>query len=378
MAILSATSDHHFMRMALMMGRRGLGQVAPNPSVGCVLVKDGHVVGRGTTQPGGRPHAEVAAIAAAQDRFGPNVTKGATAYVTLEPCAHQGKSPPCTSALIAAGVTRVVSAMEDPNPAVAGQGHTQLEAAGMTVTTGVLAQDAQRSHAGFLTVLEHDRPMVMLKFGTSLDGRIATHTGQSQWITGSAARARAHLMRARFDGILVGLGTALADDPSLTCRLPGLEGRSPTRIVLDSHLRLPLTANLVRTASDVRTIILTREGAEKARRKAFEKAGVEVVGIPVPKAGAEGVPLDAALEQLALRGISRLLVEGGSQVAGSLLALGLVDMISWFRAGGVIGGDGLPAIEAFGIDKLVNMPRYQLSRQEKLGEDLLDIWVKQP
>ncbi len=366
------------MRMALMMGRRGLGQVAPNPSVGCVLVKDGHVVGRGTTQPGGRPHAEVAAIAAAQDRFGPNVTKGATAYVTLEPCAHQGKSPPCTSALIAAGVTRVVSAMEDPNPAVAGQGHTQLEAAGMTVTTGVLAQDAQRSHAGFRTVLEHDRPMVMLKFGTSLDGRIATHTGQSQWITGSAARARAHLMRARFDGILVGLGTALADDPSLTCRLPGLEGRSPTRIVLDSHLRLPLTANLVKTASDVRTIILTREGAEKARRKAFEKAGVEVVGIPVPKAGAEGVPLDAALEQLALRGISRLLVEGGSQVAGSLLALGLVDMISWFRAGGVIGGDGLPAIEAFGIDKLVNMPRYQLSRQEKLGEDLLDIWVKQP
>ncbi len=378
MAKLSATSDHQFMRMALMMGRRGLGQVAPNPSVGCVLVKDGHVIGRGTTAPGGRPHAEVVAIEAAKSRFGADAVKGATAYVTLEPCAHHGKSPPCIDALIAAGVGRVVSAMQDPNPAVSGQGHAKLQEAGIDITSGLLAEEARRTHAGFLSVLEHKRPMVMLKVGSSLDGRIATHTGQSQWITGDEARARAHLMRARFDAILVGLGTALADDPSLTCRLPGLEDRSPTRVVLDSHLRLPLTAKLVQTANEVRTIIVTREGADKARRKAFEKAGVEVISITPPKNGAEGVPLDKALEELALRGVTRLLVEGGSQVAGGLLALGLVDMIGWFRAGGLIGGDGLPAIEAFGVDKLVNMPRYQLSRQENLGEDLLDIWVKQP
>lgn len=371
------TNDHDFMRMALMMGRRNLGRVAPNPSVGCVLVKDNHVIGRGVTAPGGHPHAEVVAINAAQKRFGADSTKGATAYVTLEPCAHQGKSPPCIDALIAAGISRLVSAMEDPNPAVSGEGHRKLQDAGIVIESGLLETEARQTHAGFLSVLERDRPVVMLKFGTSLDGKIATHTGQSQWITGQQARARSHLMRARCDGIMVGLGTALADDPSLTCRLSGLEDRSPARIVLDSHLRLPLTANLVQTAEQVRTIIMCRDDVDKARRKAFEQAAVEIVPIHAPK-DAEGVPLDDVMEQLALRGVTRLMVEGGSQVAAGLLALGLVDIIAWFRAGGVIGGDGLPAVEAFGIDKLANMPRYQLSRQEKLGQDLLDIWVKQP
>jgi len=371
-----ATDDTRFMRMALMMGRRGLGRVAPNPSVGCVLVKNGRVIGRGTTAPGGRPHAEVEAITSAKARFGPAVTKGATAYVTLEPCSFHGKSAPCVDALIKAGIARVVCAIEDPNPKVSGSGFTQLRNAGIEVQTGILESDARASHAGFFQKITNNRPYVMLKLGTSLDGKIATHSGKSQWITGPQARARAHFMRARFDAIMVGIGTALADDPELTCRLPGLEDRSPIRVVVDSHMRLPLTAGLVKSARDVPTILLTRDKSDKARRKAFVDAGVDVLTIPTAE-GEEGVALSSALTALAEKGVTRLMVEGGSQIAAGLFKAGCVDTIAWFRAGGVIGGDGMAGIAGIGVDAPTNMPRYQLSRQEILGQDTLDIWVKQ-
>lgn len=369
-------NDRWFMRMALMMGRRGLGRVAPNPSVGCVLVKNGRVLARGTTAPGGRPHAEVVAIDAAKERFGPAVTKGATAYVTLEPCSHHGKSPPCSEALVKAGIARLVCAVEDLNPKVSGSGFEMLRDAGIEVEVGLLEQEARRTHAGFFSVMSENRPFVMLKLGTSLDGKIASKSGKSQWITGEKARARGHYMRSRFDGIMVGIGTALADDPQLTCRVPGLEDRSPTRIVLDSHLRLPLTAGLVQTAREIPTIILTKDGHDKARRKAFVEAGVDVIVVPSSDEG-EGIAIEAALTALADRGITRLMVEGGAQVAGGLIRGGFVDMIAWFRAGAIMGGDGMAGISGIGVEKPANMPRYQLSRQELLGQDTLDIWVKQ-
>src|SRR5580700_4659831 len=234
-----ARLDLGHMRTALGLARRGLGNTWPNPAVGCVIVKDGRVVGRGWTQKGGRPHAETEALA----RAGKGA-KGATAYVSLEPCSHHGKTPPCAEALIAAGVSRVVAAVEDPDPRVSGRGIARLRAAGIAVEAGLCAAEAAELNAGFFCRVAQGRPLVTLKLAASLDGRIATPTGKSRWITGPAARERAHLLRAAHDAVLIGTGTALADDPQLTCRLPGLEARSPVRIVIDRTLRLPATLRL--------------------------------------------------------------------------------------------------------------------------------------
>lgn len=357
------------MRAALSLARRGLGRVAPNPAVGCVLVKDGRVVGRGWTQPGGRPHAETEALGRAGDR-----AKGACAYVTFEPCVHHGQTPPCAEALIAAGIARCVVALEDPDPRVSGAGIARLREAGVEVELGVMAEQAAEVNAGFLMRVAAGRPLVTLKLATSLDGRIATRAGESRWITGTPARAYAHMLRAGHDAILVGSGTALADNPRLDVRLPGLEDRAPLRVVLDTRLRLPLSHDLVVGAREHPTLLVTRPGHDGGRLDAYETAGVEVAAV---EQGAAGDPsLDAVLGLLGGRGVTRLLVEGGGRVAAGLFREGLVDRIVWFHAPGVIGGDGVAAVGGFDLAHLVDMRGFRRLSVSSLGEDLVATYVR--
>jgi diaminohydroxyphosphoribosylaminopyrimidine deaminase/5-amino-6-(5-phosphoribosylamino)uracil reductase len=359
------------MRAALALARRGLGRVAPNPAVGCVLVQNGRVLGRGWTQPGGRPHAECEALA----RTG-QAARGATAYVTLEPCAHLGKTPPCAEALIEAGIARCVVALEDPDPRVAGGGLNKLQKAGIVVDLGLLADLAAELNAGYLMRLAVGRPLVTLKLATTLDGRIATKSGESRWITGPAARARAHLLRAESDAVLVGGGTALADDPRLDVRLSGLEDRAPLRVVLDGRLRLPLTHDLVVRASAQPTCLVTRPGGDAKRLAAYREAGLEIVEAPDDEEG--NLSLEAALAALGGRGVNDLLVEGGGQVAAGLLRQGLVDRLVWVRAPCVIGGDGLPAATGFGLEQLEAAPRFVLVAAVPAGEDMVETYRPVP
>lgn len=353
------------MRIALALARRGLGSVWPNPSVGCVIVRNQGIVGRGWTQPGGRPHAETEALR----RAGP-AARGATAYVSLEPCSHHGQTPPCADALIAAGVARVVAATEDPDPRVSGSGLRRLEDAGIAVDCGVRRVEAEALNAGFLMRVRSGRPLVCLKTATTLDGRIAVHTGESRWITGPEARERVHLMRARYDAVMVGVGTATADDPELTCRLPGLPARQPVRVVVDARLRLPLTSKLVRTAREVPTWIVTRDDADSRRAGALLDLGVELIQL---RPSASGYPdPKAMLAALGGRGVTRLLVEGGATLAAVLLRAALIDRIAWFRSGGIIGGDGIPAVEAYGVDRLAAMAQFDRQSVTRLGGDLLE------
>ncbi|WP_425514339.1 bifunctional diaminohydroxyphosphoribosylaminopyrimidine deaminase/5-amino-6-(5-phosphoribosylamino)uracil reductase RibD [Azospirillum soli] len=361
--------DLRYMRAALALAARGLGNTWPNPAVGCVLVKDGAVVGRGWTQPGGRPHAETEALA----RAGASA-HGATAYVTLEPCNHHGKTPPCSEALVAAGVARVVVACGDPDPRVAGGGLERLRAAGIAVVTGVCEAEAWALNEGFFRRIQDHRPLYTLKAATTLDGRIATHSGVSQWITGPTARAWGHRLRASHDAIMVGIRTALTDDPELTCRLPGLTHHSPVRIVVDSRLRLPLTGRLAATARAVPTWIVTREDADAARLEAFTDCGVEVIRVTADSAGLPD--LGEASAVLARRGLTRVLVEGGATLAASLLRAGLADRLEWFRASSVMGGDGLPAVHGFGVDALDQMARFTRVSVRQAGEDLVESYVK--
>jgi diaminohydroxyphosphoribosylaminopyrimidine deaminase/5-amino-6-(5-phosphoribosylamino)uracil reductase len=357
------------MRAALALARRNLGAVWPNPAVGCVLVRDGVVVvGRGWTQPGGRPHAETEALARAGED-----TVGTAAYVTLEPCSHHGQTPPCADALIAAKVARVVVAIEDPDPRVSGSGLARLRQAGIAVETGVCAEEATEINAGFLLRVREGRPLVTLKVATTLDGRIATHGGESRWITGEPARQRAHALRAEHDAILVGVGTALADDPDLTCRLPGLSHRSPVRIVVDPRLRLPLTARIVRSAKQIPTWIVAYHDADPARRRVLTECGIELIDVR-PLSGDRPDMLEM-LRSLAARGITRVLVEGGSRVSGALLGDGLVDRIVWFRAPILIGGDGTPVAQAFGVDRLADAPRFRRVAVEPCGEDMIETYT---
>lgn len=359
--------DIRWMRAALGLARRAVGSTAENPAVGCVIVRDGVVVGRGATQPGGRPHAETEAL-----RQAGAAARGATAYVTLEPCAHHGQTPPCAEALASAGLSRVVAAIRDPDPRVDGGGLLALERAGIEVVTNVLSEDAAQLMAGFLARLKSGRPHVTLKLATSLDGRIATASGNSKWITGPEARARGHLMRARSDAILVGIGTVLADDPLLDCRLPGLEARSPARIVLDSTLRLPAGCRLLATAARLRTIILTTDAANPGT-----VAGLEAIGCEVRLIGSDEdgrVDLVAAFAMLGDLGFGRVLVEGGGSVAAGLIKGGLVDEIDWFRAPLVLGGDGLPGVAQLGLERVDQAPRMIRISVETIGHDILEIF----
>lgn len=358
-------TDHRFMALALSLGRRGMGQCWPNPAVGCVLVRQGRIVGRGWTQPGGRPHAETQALAQAGD-----LARGATAYVSLEPCAHTGQTPPCSQALIAAGVARVVAAVEDSDARVAGQGFAQLRAAGIAVTTGVLAAQAARDHAGFFLRTEQGRPLVTLKLATSFDGRIATATGHSHWITGPQARRHVHALRARHDAVMVGAGTARADDPGLTVRDLGID-RQPVRVVVSRHLDLPLMGQLARTAAETPVWLCHGASVDPERVRAWQGLGAQLIPCAL-----QGTQIDAAdmLRQLGAAGLTRIFCEGGGGLAATLLAEDLVDELIGFTAGLTIGAEGLPAIGALGLGRLSEAPRFDLVETRVLGGDVLHHW----
>jgi diaminohydroxyphosphoribosylaminopyrimidine deaminase/5-amino-6-(5-phosphoribosylamino)uracil reductase len=352
--------DLEHMAAALSLAARNLGQVWPNPAVGCVVVDaDGHVVGRGFTQPGGRPHAETEALAMAGMR-----ARGGTAYVTLEPCAHHGKTPPCAEALIAAGIARCVAAIKDPDPRVSGGGLAKLRKAGIAVETGVLADQATALNIGFLTRIKAGRPFVALKLATSLDGRIATRAGQSRWITGEAARAFGHRLRATHDAIAVGSGTVLADDPELTCRLAGLEHRSPVRLVFDRRGRIPTSAKVM---SEVPPTWVIGSGLTEVAKKAAQY--IEVAVHPD-----DGPWLTSASRKLATAGLTRILVEGGANLATALLKAGLVDRLYWFRAPIVIGGDGLPGLTSLAVDRLAESVGLRCTGRRALGNDVLELY----
>jgi len=356
-------NDLSHMRAALALARRGLGNCWPNPSVGCVVVKDGRVVGRAVTSPGGRPHAEPMALAMAGE-----AARGATVYVTLEPCCHHGRTPPCTDALIAAGVGRVVIAARDCDPRVNGEGISRLRAAGIEVEEGLLREAAEDVNAGFFLRVRQGRPLVTLKLASTLDGRIATRGGESRWITGETARRATHALRGRHDAVMVGVGTALADDPELTCRIPDFKPVPVVRVVADSHLRTSLTSKLVATAHDAPTWVLARADADAGRRAALEGVGVTVMSVG---ASDMGVDLLAGLKAMAASGITRVLVEGGAQLAAALLRADLVDRIAWFHAPSVMGGDGWPAAQAFGVQTLAAMPRFVREAATPVGADML-------
>jgi len=365
-----SAADRTAMAAALALGRRGLGRVAPNPAVGCVILDaEGHVAGRGWTQPGGRPHAETEALARAGDR-----ARGGTAYVTLEPCSHHGRTPPCADALIAAGVARVVAALMDPDDRVAGRGLARLEAAGVQVDVGLGDREARFDQAGFLMRIEEGRPLVALKSAMTLDGRIAAASGDSKWITGPEARRQGHLLRARHDAILVGAGTARADDPRLDCRIPGLEAASPLRIVVDSRLGIDPGLDLVEAAAERPTWIFGREDAPADRRAALEAAGVRVFAAPADATGR--VDLAAVLGLLAAEGVTRLLVEGGAAVAAALLGQGLVDRIHAFRAPFALGADGLAAIGPLGLDRVRDAPRFIRREMSAADDDGVELYAR--
>jgi diaminohydroxyphosphoribosylaminopyrimidine deaminase/5-amino-6-(5-phosphoribosylamino)uracil reductase len=349
------------MRHALALAERALGTTAPNPAVGCVIVKDERVVGRGWTQAGGRPHAETMALAEAGE-----AARGATAYVTLEPCAHQGETPPCANALVQAGIARVVSAVEDPDPRVSAKGLAMLRDGGVKVTAGVLEKDAAYLNAGFFLKVRENRPLVTLKIAQSLDGKTATVSGQSKWITGSQARRFGHLLRVKHDAILVGIETALADDPELTCRISGLDDRSPIRVVLDTRLRLGEWSKLAQTARDTPTLVFTTAHGGGA----LEACGVAVIRTVKDARGRPDIA--AVLKDLAKRGITRLLVEGGASVHASFLDRGFADRLEIFRAPIVLGASGRNAIDALAALDLDEASRFVSTDRRVLGPDLLE------
>jgi diaminohydroxyphosphoribosylaminopyrimidine deaminase/5-amino-6-(5-phosphoribosylamino)uracil reductase len=352
------------MRAALALARRGLGNAWPNPAVGCVLVKRAQVIGRGWTQPGGRPHAETEALRRAGD-----AARGAIAYVTLEPCSHHGRTPPCCEALAEAGIARVVMAMRDPDPRVNGRGLAMLRGAGIAVEEGLLEAEARALNAGFFRRIQAGMPLVTLKLASTLDGRIATASGESRWITGEAARREVHALRARHDAILVGSGTVLADDPDLTCRIPGMERVPMLRVVADARLRTPPSARLVQSAGVAPVLIMTAHGHPPAAQAPFMEAGADMVTVPAHAVG--GLDLPSLLRALGRRGVTRVLAEGGAGLAAALLRQGLVDRLAWFHAPAVMGGDGHPALEGLRLAALSAMPRFRRVALRALGDDML-------
>jgi diaminohydroxyphosphoribosylaminopyrimidine deaminase/5-amino-6-(5-phosphoribosylamino)uracil reductase len=359
---LQPLTDVDHMRHALRLAERVLGQTAPNPAVGCIIYsRDGRIVGRGWTGRGGRPHAETIALAQAG-----SAAEGATAYVTLEPCAHHGNTPPCAEALVQARIARVVAAISDPDPRVNGAGFARLRAAGVEVVTDVLKDDAALLNAGFFLRVREARPFVTLKMATSADGRIASAGGDSHWITGEDARRFGHLLRARHDAALIGVETAIADDPALNCRLPGLEDRSPVRIILDSRLRLPPSSKLAKTATEIPTWVFTvAEGGGELRDR-----GVEIFNVGRDARGRPDIA--AVLRTLAERGLTRLLVEGGAGIHASFVDRGFADRLEIFRAPLLLGAAGHPAIDALAAFSLDEAPRFIRTGTRRLGTDLLE------
>jgi diaminohydroxyphosphoribosylaminopyrimidine deaminase / 5-amino-6-(5-phosphoribosylamino)uracil reductase len=362
--------DRRWMEAALNLGERSLGLAAPNPSVGAILVKDGVVVGRGATAAGGRPHAERLAIAQAAE-----AARGATLYVTLEPCAHVGATSPCADAVVEAGIARVVSAIEDPNPKVAGQGHARLRAAGLRVDVGPGADQARRDHLGHVLRVTQGRACVTLKLAETADGFASGAPGDRRLrITGPIANARVQVMRATHEAIMVGVGTALVDDPALTVRLPGLD-RRPLRVVLDTHLRLPAGSQLATRARETPTLVIAgpEAPADAAARLADLGVAVERVGVD---AGGH-IDLRQALAVLCARGITRVFSEGGPRVASQLVVSGLADMVALFTAEKPLGRPGLPALSEEARARLNDPERYRLVQTAAYAADVMRLWERQ-
>jgi diaminohydroxyphosphoribosylaminopyrimidine deaminase/5-amino-6-(5-phosphoribosylamino)uracil reductase len=354
------------MRLALLQARRARGRSSPNPPVGAVVYRGDEVLGRGSTRPVGGAHAEVVALDRALRSHGERAVRGAHLAVTLEPCCHQGRTGPCTERILADGVARVIVGHRDPHPEMRGRSLRRLRRAGVAVETGVLEADCREQHRGFLSVVECGRPFVVLKLAASLDGRIATRTGESRWITGARARAGVHRLRAGVDAILVGAETALADDPELTARRGGRVVHRPIRVLADSRLRVPPTAKLYRGGAPP-THVLCSRAAPAARRRALTARGAVLVD--VPRRG-RGLDLARGLSRLAELGITELLVEGGGEIAASLFKEALVDEVHWFVAPKLLGSDGRPALGALALCALADAPELRDVRVRRLGNDL--------
>jgi diaminohydroxyphosphoribosylaminopyrimidine deaminase/5-amino-6-(5-phosphoribosylamino)uracil reductase len=359
-------SDRKFMRLALALAGEVLGRTSPNPAVGCVVVRAGRVVGKGATAQGGRPHAETIALAAAR-----SLARGATAYVSLEPCAHRGKTPPCARALIDASVSRVVVGAVDPYPPVRGRGIAMLRRAGVEVAVGVLADEARRQNEGFITRVTRGRPFVTLKLAMSLDGRIAAAGGDSRWISSLPAREKVHRWRSESDAVMVGAGTVIADDPRLTCRIRG--GHDPVRVVVDADLRTPPRARMFRVRSDSPAILVTT--AANLHRAQRRYKGVRIEVIAAPSRDGE-IALAALMREFGRRGWSRILIEGGANLAGAALRAGIVDRIALFVAPKILGA-GLPAIEGLGTAAVRDAIRVEALSARRIGDDwLLEAWIR--
>jgi diaminohydroxyphosphoribosylaminopyrimidine deaminase / 5-amino-6-(5-phosphoribosylamino)uracil reductase len=364
-AARQAETDRRFMAAAIRLSRRHLGLTATNPSVATLIVREGVIVGRGVTAIGGRPHAETQALAEAGER-----ARGATAYVTLEPCAHHGRTPPCADALVTAGVARVVGAASDPDERVSGKGYAILRAAGIEVTEGVLAEAASDVMAGYLMRSVNKRPEVILKLAVSTDGMIGRRGDGQVAITGAQARRQVHLMRAECDAILIGVGTAVADDPVLTCRLPGLEARSPARIVLDRSLRLPPASTLVQSAREVPVLLAAAGDADGGRRAALAAQGVEFLAVEIDET--RRIALPELLEDLAAQGTMTVMVEGGAETARHFLDERLVDRIALYVGPETVGEGGV----ASPLDPAGSPEGFRLVREAMFGNDVYREYVR--
>jgi diaminohydroxyphosphoribosylaminopyrimidine deaminase / 5-amino-6-(5-phosphoribosylamino)uracil reductase len=361
---MNQTEDHEFMRMALDLAARGAGYVAPNPMVGAVVVQAGRVVGRGYHQAVGGPHAEAHAIDDAGDQ-----ARGATLYVTLEPCNHQGRTPPCTRKILAAGIQRVVVAVADPNPDVAGGGNAYLQSQGVQVACGVCRDQAVRLNESFFKYARTKVPFVVLKMAATLDGRIATRTGDARWVTGPEARARVHALRHAMDAIMVGVGTVKADDPELTTRLEEGRGVDATRIILDTHLRMPDTARMLQQASAADTWVVCGPGAAPDDKKRLTDQGALILETRLTDGR---IDLEVLMRVLGARGVTSLLIEGGARVAAAALKAGVVDKVHFFYAPKVLGGDdGIPMCSGPGPEKMrESLPLHRME-VDRVGSDVL-------
>lgn len=356
--------DRAWMQLAIREAKKGLGRTSPNPCVGAVIVKNNLLIAKGYHHRAGTPHAEVHALRAAGEK-----ARGATIYVTLEPCNHTGRTPPCTQAILAAGIKRVVVGMLDPNPLVAGGGCKVLAANGLEITQGVLAEECRSLNRPFSKHVTTGRPWVIMKAGMSLDGRLALASGQCAWITNEQSRRAVHRLRDRVDAILIGSGTALCDDPSLTTRLPGRRGRDPLRVILDTTLRLPPTAKMLQQTSAAPTWIFCGPKAEVKRADALIGAGAIIKQIRLDEAGQ--LDLGAVLCELGRAQLTSVLVEGGSRVHGAFLRGGLVDEVNIFVAPIFIGADGVPLLDSLGLQQVMDAPRLSTTKVRRLGNDVL-------
>ena len=348
------------MSRALSLAKEGVGDVWPNPSVGCLIVLNDCVVSEGHTAKGGRPHAETIALKIAGKK-----AKGAVAYVTLEPCAHKGETEPCVKALVQAGIKKIIYSVKDPDPRVSGNGEIFLKSNGIEVIHGLMEKEALDINEGFFKKIKTGLPFVTLKFGTSEDGKIATKGGISKWITSKKSRVYGHEMRSEHDAILIGLGTVLNDNPSLTCRIKGKEGKSPVRIILDTNLRIPKDCHLINTACEVPTWVIT----ENKMIDCLEDFGVKIINVKNIK------NIHSVLKVLANAGLTKILVEGGSKVLGSFFHQGFGDKIAWFKAPVTIGPEGIPAIEGFELKDIYNSQIYKSNFKKNIDKDVLEIFL---